>query len=308
MKTLGAVLALALFCNLVMAQEEIYTIQKGDTLEKIAEEKFEDASLWLKLAKYNSISNPNLIKAGQKLIIPTEVQLLAKIKERESLEERIESLEWKFSQLQASRRETLFEENFEVETEGEEQKDWIFPSAGNWDISTVGSRVLQQSDRGAHNSAAIVGKKDWFSYIVQAEIRIEHSGDAGVFAYWISSLKNYRLRTTHSRRNLQIVKRVPKGQETHDTISLNETSFRLEDGRWYVFQLEVTTHDTYTYLRGKVWKKGETEPGTWLLEASDHSPERYESGQAGVWTMKSGPSYRGAKFDNINVFRHIEID
>lgn len=213
-----------------------------------------------------------------------------------------------FSQLQASRRETLFEDNFEDETE--EQKDWIFPSAGNWYISTVGSRVLQQSDRGARNSAAIVGEKDWFSYIAQAEIRIEHSGDAGVFAYWNSSLKNYRLRTihVHARRKLQIAKRIPKGGEKHHTIPLNETPFHLEHGRWYVFQLEVTTHDTYTYLRGKVWPKGKTELGTWLLGASDHSPERYESGQAGVWTMKSGSSYRGTKFDNFTVFRNTGID
>lgn len=307
MKILGTVLALALCCNLVMAQEDIYTIQKGDTLEKIAEDKLEDASLWMQLAKYNNISSPNLIKEGQEIVIPAKAQLLVKLKQRESLEERIESLEWMFSQLQASRRETLFEDNFEDETEMEDQKDWIFPSAGNWDISTVGSRVLQQSDRGAHNSAAIVGEKDWFSYTVQAELRIEHSGDAGVFAHWNSSLENYRLRTTHSRRKLQIAKRVPKGQETHDTISLNATPFHLEDGRWHVFKFEVTTHDTYTYLRGKVWKKGESEPGTWLLEASDHSPERYENGRAGVWTMKSGSSYRGAKFDNFKVFRNTGV-
>ena len=307
MKILKSVLALALCCNIVIAQEDIYTIQEGDTLEKIAEDKLEDASLWMQLAKYNNISSPNLIKSGQEIIIPAKAQLLVELRQRESLEARVESLEWIFSQLQASRRETLFEDNFEDGTEMEEQKKWIFPSGGNWGISTLGSRVLEQSDRQAHNSAAIVGEKDWFSYTVQAEIRIEHSGDAGVFAYWNSSLENYRLRTTHARRKLQIVKRIPKGKETHDTISLNETSFHLEDGRWYVFQLEVTTHDTYTYLRGKVWPKGESEPGTWLLEASDHSPERYENGQAGIWTMKSGSSYRGARFDSFKVFRNTGV-
>ena len=307
MKILGLVLALALCCNLVIAQEDIYTIQKGDTLEKIAEDKLEDASLWMQLAKYNSISNPNLIKAGQEIVIPAKAQLLVKLKQRESLEARVESLEWMFSQLQASRRETLFEDNFEDETKMEEQKEWVFPSGGKWGISTLGSRVLEQSDRQAHNSAALVGENGWLSYIVQAELRIEHSGDAGVFAYWNSSLKNYRLRTTHAHRRLQIAKRVPKGKERHDALSLNETSFHLEDGRWYVFKFEVTTHDAYTYLKGKVWRKGETEPGTWLLEASDHSPERYENGQAGVWTMKSGSSYRGAKFDNFKVFRNTGV-
>jgi len=71
--------------------------------------------------------------------------------------------------------------------------------------------------------------------------------------------------------------------------------------------LEVTTHDAYTYLKGTVWPKGETEPGTWLLEASDHSPERYESGKAGVWTIKGGTSYKGTKFDNIKVFKNHRV-
>ena len=305
MKILGAVLALTLCCNLVMAQADIYTIQEGDTLEKIAEDKLKDASLWMQLAKYNNISSPNLIKAGQKIIIPTEAQLLLKSKQRESLEERVESLERMFSQLQARRRETLFDDNFEGEAE--DQKEWIFPSGGQWGTSTLGSRVLEQSDRHAHNSASIAGKKDWFSYIVQVELRIEHSGDAGVFAYWNSSLENYRLRTTRTHRKLQIAKRIPKAEGGHGTASLNEISLHLEAGRWYVFQLEVTTHDAYTYLRGKIWKKGESEPGTWLLEASDHSSDRYESGQAGVWTMKSGSSYRGAKFDNFKVYRSTGV-
>ena len=73
------------------------------------------------------------------------------------------------------------------------------------------------------------------------------------------------------------------------------------------FQPVVTTHDAYIYLRGKVWPKGESEPGTWSLEASDHSPEHYENGQAGVWTMKSRSSYRGARFDNFTVYRNTGV-
>ena len=307
MKVLGAVLAIALCCNLVIAQENLYTIQKGDTLEKIAKEKLQDASLWLKLAKYNSISNPDVIKAGQKIVIPEKTQLLIKVQQKENLEARVESLEGILSQLRDFRRETLFEDNFESRTKMEDGKEWIFPSGGRWGISTLGSRVMDQSDRNAPNSAALVGEKGWTSYVVQVELRIGHSGDAGVFAYWNSSLENYRLRTSDTHRKLQIAKRAPIGQGRYGNVYLNETNLHLDDNRWYVFQLEVTTHDTYTYLRGKVWPKGETEPGTWLLEASDHSPERYKSGQAGVWTIKGGTSYRGANFDNFRVFKNTRI-
>ena len=221
---------------------------------------------------------------------------------------RFDTLEQRLSQLRDVRRETLFEDNFESRTQMEEQNEWIFPSSGRWVISTLGSRVLEQADRNAPNSAALVGQKDWSSYVVQVELRIEHSGDAGVFAYWNSSPENYRLRTSDSHRTLQIAKRVPIGQGRHGNIYLNEKALHLKDSRWYVFQFEVTAHDTYTYLRGKVWPKGETEPGTWLLEASDHSPERYLSGQAGVWTIKGGASYRGAKFDNFQVFRNTRVN
>lgn len=307
MKILGLVVSIALCCNVVIAQEDLYKIQKGDTLEKIAKEKLKDASLWLKLAKYNSIANPDVIKAGQKIVIPDETQLLIKVQQKENLEARVESLEGILSQLRDFRRETLFEDNFESTTKMEDRKAWTFPTGGSWGISTLGSRVLDQSDRNAPNSAALTGEKDWTSYVVQVELRIEHSGDAGVFAYWNSSLENYRLRTSDTHRKLQIAKRAPIGQGRYGNVYLNETHLHLEDNRWYVFQLEVTTHDAYTYLRGKVWPKGETEPGTWMLEASDHSPERYKSGQAGVWTIKGGTSYRGANFDNFRVFKNTRI-
>lgn len=290
MRIAGMAPALVLCASLGMAQEDIYTIQEGDTLERIAEESLGKASLWLQLAKYNHLPNPDAIQSGQEIVIPGKAQLLVELRRRES-----------------RRRGTLVEDDFEGGTGKGKPEDWIFPSGGKWGVSALGSRVLEQSDRHAGNSAAITGEKGWFSYAVQAELRIERSGDAGVFAYWNSSLENYRLRTTDGRRKLQIAKRVPKGQGSQHTISLNETSFHLGDGRWYVFKLEVTTHDTHTYLRGKVWPKGETEPGTWLLEASDHTSGRYGSGRAGLWTTKSGSSYRGARFDNFSVSRNTGV-
>lgn len=307
MKFPGVVLTVTLCCSIVIAEEDLYTVQKGDTLEKIAKEKLQDASLWPQLAKYNNISNPDVIKAQQKIVIPDKTQLLVKVQQKEKLEARVDTLEKKLSQLRGIRRETLFEDNFESKTNVEDQSDWNFPSGGRWGISTSGSRVLEQSNRNAPNSAALVGEKDWASYVVQAELRINHSGDAGVFAYWNSTVENYRLRTSDVHRKLQIAKRVPIEQGRYGNIYLNEIDLHLEDNRWYIFQFEVTTHDAYTYLKGKVWPKGESEPGTWLLEASDHSAERYGSGQAGVWTIKGGTSYKGTKFDNFKVFKNTRI-
>lgn len=48
-----------------------YTVRKGDTLSKIAM-KYDGIS-WMDIAEFNGLSNPNLIKVGQKLKIPVKV-------------------------------------------------------------------------------------------------------------------------------------------------------------------------------------------------------------------------------------------
>ena len=187
----------------------------------------------------------------------------------------------------------LLEENFENYQLDKPPAGWFFPSAGKWRISAAGSRVLEQADRKASNSSAIVEQAGRSNYTIQVELQIVHSGDAGVFAYWNSYTENYRLRTSNRHGRIQIVKRVPRDKGTYATVTLNEEPLQLDNGRWWIFRLEITTHQSHVYLKGKAWKKGEPEPSSWLLEASDHSSERYESGQTGVWTINAGSSYGG---------------
>lgn len=47
-----------------------YTVAEGDTLWSIAKTNYGDGSKYTKIVSANGIENPNLIKAGQKLIIP----------------------------------------------------------------------------------------------------------------------------------------------------------------------------------------------------------------------------------------------
>jgi nucleoid-associated protein YgaU len=49
-----------------------HVVKKGETLSKIAEEYYGDAALYPKIFEANRdiLSNPNLIKVGQKLRIP----------------------------------------------------------------------------------------------------------------------------------------------------------------------------------------------------------------------------------------------
>ena len=49
-----------------------YTVQSGDTLGKIAQELYKDSSRWNEIYEANKdqIADPNVIEAGQKLVIP----------------------------------------------------------------------------------------------------------------------------------------------------------------------------------------------------------------------------------------------
>jgi len=54
---------------------QTYTVVKGDTLSSICRRFYGDASLYNKLARYNSIANPNLIYAGQQIRLPDKSAL-----------------------------------------------------------------------------------------------------------------------------------------------------------------------------------------------------------------------------------------
>ena len=65
-----------LLSNSAVGQQEVYIVQRGDTLGKISQDQFQNAGLWAQLAKYNKISNPNLIKTKQRIVIPSQAQLV----------------------------------------------------------------------------------------------------------------------------------------------------------------------------------------------------------------------------------------
>ncbi|WP_019008346.1 BON domain-containing protein [Deinococcus aquatilis] len=51
--------------------DTVYTVKAGDTLGEIAQKYYGNAAEYKKIAHYNNISNPDLIKVGQKLRIPS---------------------------------------------------------------------------------------------------------------------------------------------------------------------------------------------------------------------------------------------
>ncbi len=56
------------------AQPEVYTVQAGDSLSKIAQRYYGDAGQYMKIFQANrdKINDPNMIHPGQQLVIPPE--------------------------------------------------------------------------------------------------------------------------------------------------------------------------------------------------------------------------------------------
>ena len=311
-----AIVSIATLAGVAHAQgpePAVYTVQPGDTLTGIAEAQLADPTLWPLIAQYNRLGDANALREGKRLLIPTVSALVAAdIAAAETagdadLLAEIRALRDELAALRTGLAASgiglvpVRMSPFEDAAVGATPSDWEYPSGGSWRVADHGTRVLEQSDRSIDNRGAVTGDSDWHDYIAQTDVRIEHSGDAGVFAYWGAHDRNYRLRTDDRMRRIQIAKRTPREGGGHDTHVLAARRIDIKQSRWYTYKLQVANLDGATYLRGKVWARGAREPAGWSVEAADHRLDRYTRGKAGLWTKPFGASYRGAQFDNFAV-------
>lgn len=57
------------------ANQDVYTVQSGDSLSKIAKQHYGNANAWTKIYEANKATignNPDLIKPGQRFVIPRD--------------------------------------------------------------------------------------------------------------------------------------------------------------------------------------------------------------------------------------------
>src|SRR5262252_1521865 len=65
-------IGLMLIGPIATAADFVYRVERGDTLAGIGKRNLVDPSLWRKVARYNRLRNPNLIRPGQELRIPLD--------------------------------------------------------------------------------------------------------------------------------------------------------------------------------------------------------------------------------------------
>ena len=51
-----------------------------------------------------------------------------------------------------------------------------------------------------------------------------------------------------------------------------ETEFQPKANEWYTMKLSVVPQNDHATVRGKIWPRGEQEPGKWTLEMIDRAP------------------------------------
>jgi len=115
-------------------------------------------------------------------------------------------------------------------------------------------------------SQSWIGLPDLHDYAVQAEVRGSIKGDKmpdiGLIA------QRYTLDMMGEAQQLQIRSWTPQ----LDLRFAKTVPFKWLPDTWYNLKFEVSNQDGKAVTRGKVWPRGEKEPTTWDIEATDETP------------------------------------
>jgi hypothetical protein len=152
-----------------------------------------------------------------------------------------------------------------------------------------GGQTLQKPPvaRGLTRSSVYIGPPDMKGYTVQADLLATKKGrrlpDMGVIN------QGYTLDVMGRKQRLQIRTWAAELEKS------TEVPFPVEADTWYRAKLRVDVEGTTGTARGKVWKKGEPEPGEWSITLED--PIVVQEGSPGIY----GDSPVDIYYDNVTV-------
>ncbi len=193
---------------------------------------------------------------------------------------------------------------FDFENVGEVAPTWWINATGKYavrDVEKNGNKVLVKL---AENPFAFIkrarpffGPTDLSDITIEADVRAlerrRQMGDVGIGA------QRYELVLFGSHQRLELQPWQP------ETTRTQRVEYKWEKDKWYTMKLEVQNLDKgRVRARGKVWPKGEAEPGAWTIERID--PIGNVKGSAGIYSDAPSNPAGGSEiyYDNIKVYRN----
>lgn len=138
-----------------------------------------------------------------------------------------------------------------------------------------------------HKHWTYVGHSDWRDYTVQVDVMATKTGrrlpDLGVIN------AGYTLDLMGAHQQIQI------RSWASELRGAKEVPFVWQEDQWYTLILKVEVVGGKALVRGKVWKRGESEPADWTITVEDPVP--VERGNAGLYGYTPTTGY----FDNLKV-------
>lgn len=168
---------------------------------------------------------------------------------------------------------------------------WISAVAGKYKVMEMeGGKVLMKSPDETlfRRMRVFFGPNDLHDYTVEADVRSPERrrqlGDVGIFA------QRYALVLFGSSQRLELQ---PWQPETSRTAT---AKFPWEKDTWYRLKLRVENlPDGKVRTLGKAWKRGDAEPGAWMIDRTD--PIGNREGSPGLF----GDAQFGVYYDNLKV-------
>ena len=192
----------------------------------------------------------------------------------------------------SSRPVIRFEENFDRLEEKSIPGGWNF-TKGRFQAATVeGAKVLKKlsgNPRG-WRTTVYIGDPNASGYVIEADLlgteQKRRMPDMGLVSH------RYTMALMGNRQQLTIRTWLSEFERFSKVIK-----FRWDPDVWYrvKMQVDLEPEGGEGAVRGKVWKKGETEPAEWTIEAVD--PIAHRNGSPGIY----GYSSAEILYDNVSV-------
>ena len=152
-------------------------------------------------------------------------------------------------------------------------------------ISTIPKGTRSQSWMGSPNLENYTVQADFYATDIKGKDKSELLPDCGLVAQRytldMQGAKRLQIRSWTPRLELRFAKTV---------------DFEWNVNTWYTLKFQSENVADGVTLRGKAWKRGEEEPPSWLIEATDKTPNR--NGSPGIFGNSTDAEFY---IDNVSV-------